>query len=153
MLAARKLRIPSISGCRSVHKSVIFSGIQPTGSLHIGNYFGAIMKWVALQKMTTSELASLTPKQAQQTPPTNQQQQEETPVAPSSAPSFNAASAPDVLYSIVDLHAITIPQVPSEVRIISTTTLAILFESVSWMQDHPYSASFALFLSAHIAHS
>lgn len=27
----------------------IFSGIQPTGSLHIGNYLGAIQKWVELQ--------------------------------------------------------------------------------------------------------
>lgn len=28
----------------------IFSGIQPTGALHIGNYFGAIRRWVELQK-------------------------------------------------------------------------------------------------------
>lgn len=28
----------------------IFSGIQPTGALHIGNYFGAIQRWVELQK-------------------------------------------------------------------------------------------------------
>lgn len=27
----------------------IFSGIQPTGTLHIGNYFGAIRNWAALQ--------------------------------------------------------------------------------------------------------
>ncbi|XP_055705021.1 tryptophan--tRNA ligase, mitochondrial [Phlebotomus papatasi] len=27
----------------------IFSGIQPTGSLHIGNYLGAISRWVELQ--------------------------------------------------------------------------------------------------------
>jgi tryptophanyl-tRNA synthetase len=27
----------------------IFSGIQPTGTLHIGNFFGAIRNWVALQ--------------------------------------------------------------------------------------------------------
>ncbi|MEW5826619.1 MAG: tryptophan--tRNA ligase [Candidatus Bipolaricaulota bacterium] len=27
----------------------IFSGIQPTGTLHIGNYLGAIRNWVALQ--------------------------------------------------------------------------------------------------------
>ncbi len=27
----------------------IFSGIQPTGSLHIGNYFGAIKQWLDLQ--------------------------------------------------------------------------------------------------------
>ncbi len=28
----------------------LFSGIQPTGTLHIGNYFGAIKNWVKLQK-------------------------------------------------------------------------------------------------------
>lgn len=27
----------------------IVSGIQPTGSLHLGNYLGAIKKWVHLQ--------------------------------------------------------------------------------------------------------
>jgi tryptophanyl-tRNA synthetase len=28
---------------------VVFSGIQPTGAIHIGNYFGAIKQWVAGQ--------------------------------------------------------------------------------------------------------
>ncbi len=27
----------------------VFSGIQPTGNLHLGNYLGAILNWVALQ--------------------------------------------------------------------------------------------------------
>ncbi|PIT86622.1 MAG: tryptophan--tRNA ligase [Candidatus Magasanikbacteria bacterium CG10_big_fil_rev_8_21_14_0_10_43_6] len=30
-------------------KPIIFSGIQPTGNLHIGNYLGAVKNWVALQ--------------------------------------------------------------------------------------------------------
>lgn len=30
--------------------SKLFSGIQPTGDLHLGNYFGAIRNWVDLQK-------------------------------------------------------------------------------------------------------
>ncbi|MBL96004.1 MAG: Tryptophan--tRNA ligase [Alphaproteobacteria bacterium MarineAlpha3_Bin5] len=29
---------------------IIFSGIQPTGNLHLGNYLGAIRNWVQLQK-------------------------------------------------------------------------------------------------------
>ncbi|MFH0987556.1 MAG: tryptophan--tRNA ligase [Patescibacteria group bacterium] len=29
----------------------IFSGIQPTGVIHLGNYFGAIKNWVELQKI------------------------------------------------------------------------------------------------------
>lgn len=28
----------------------VFSGIQPTGGLHLGNYLGALKQWVALQK-------------------------------------------------------------------------------------------------------
>ncbi|MEM7197688.1 MAG: tryptophan--tRNA ligase [Pseudomonadota bacterium] len=48
----------------------IFSGIQPTGHLHLGNYLGAIRNWVALQ------------------------------------------DAPECIYCIVDLHAITIFQDP-----------------------------------------
>ena len=28
----------------------IFSGIRPTGGLHIGNYLGAIKQWIALQE-------------------------------------------------------------------------------------------------------
>src|SRR3569832_1197369 len=27
----------------------VFSGIQPTGELHLGNYLGAVRNWVALQ--------------------------------------------------------------------------------------------------------
>lgn len=30
--------------------NLIFSGIQPTGTLHIGNYFGAVRNWVQLQQ-------------------------------------------------------------------------------------------------------
>ena len=31
-------------------KERVFSGVQPTGNLHLGNYLGAIVKFVALQK-------------------------------------------------------------------------------------------------------
>jgi tryptophanyl-tRNA synthetase len=30
----------------------VFSGMQPTGSLHLGNYLGAMLQWIALQKTT-----------------------------------------------------------------------------------------------------
>src|SRR3990167_6998382 len=33
-------------------KKVIFSGIQPSGNLHIGNYIGAIQQWVKIQEET-----------------------------------------------------------------------------------------------------
>lgn len=34
-----------------MEKQRIFSGIQPSGNLHIGNYLGAIKQWVDLQEM------------------------------------------------------------------------------------------------------
>src|SRR5580700_9331579 len=52
----------------------IFSGIQPTGNLHLGNYLGAIRNWVTLQK------------------------------------DF------ECIFCIVDLHALTLPQDPDELR-------------------------------------
>jgi len=52
----------------------IFSGIQPTGNLHLGNYLGAIRNWVALQHDY------------------------------------------DCIFCIVDLHALTAPQNPDELR-------------------------------------
>ncbi len=52
----------------------IFSGIQPTGAIHIGNYLGAIRQWVELQKEN------------------------------------------ECLFCIVDLHAITIPYQPEELK-------------------------------------
>jgi tryptophanyl-tRNA synthetase len=52
----------------------IFSGIQPTGNLHLGNYLGAIRNWVALQHQY------------------------------------------ECIFCIVDLHALTQPQDPAELR-------------------------------------
>jgi len=38
----------------------IFSGIQPTGNLHLGNYLGAIRNWVMLQNDLSAYSASST---------------------------------------------------------------------------------------------
>src|SRR6187549_2712843 len=35
---------------RPAFKPLVFSGVQPTGNLHLGNYLGAIVKFVALQE-------------------------------------------------------------------------------------------------------
>jgi len=32
------------------NKPIIFSGIQPSGHLHLGNYFGALAQWLAMQE-------------------------------------------------------------------------------------------------------
>jgi tryptophanyl-tRNA synthetase len=34
-------------------KKTIFSGIQPSGNLHLGNYLGAISQWIAMQEKYT----------------------------------------------------------------------------------------------------
>ena len=34
---------------RALHKPLVFSGVQPTGDLHLGNYLGAIKNWVPMQ--------------------------------------------------------------------------------------------------------
>ena len=37
----------------------IFSGVQPTGNLHLGNYLGAIRNWVdAAEAISTASSAS-----------------------------------------------------------------------------------------------
>src|SRR6201999_1975654 len=36
----------------SEFKPLVFSGVQPTGNLHLGNYLGAIKKFVALQEQS-----------------------------------------------------------------------------------------------------
>ncbi len=50
----------------------VFSGIQPTGEMHLGNYLGAVRRWVDDQQRH------------------------------------------DAIYCVVDLHAITLPYVPTE---------------------------------------
>jgi tryptophanyl-tRNA synthetase len=54
--------------------SRVFSGVQPTGNLHLGNYLGAIVKFVELQRTH------------------------------------------ECIYCVVDLHAITLPQKPEELK-------------------------------------
>ena len=37
-------------------KELIFSGVQPTGNLHLGNYLGAIKRFVELQVKAAVQL-------------------------------------------------------------------------------------------------
>ena len=64
-------------------KKTVFSGVQPSGALTIGNYLGAIKNWVELQDEY------------------------------------------DCNYCIVDLHAITVPQVPKDLRKNTLDVLAL----------------------------
>jgi tryptophanyl-tRNA synthetase len=63
---------------------VVFSGIQPTGNIHIGNYLGAVRQWVARQDEKVN------------------------------------------YFCIVDLHSLTVPQDPDELRFQTRSLAAIL---------------------------
>ena len=79
----------------------VFSGIQPTGEKHIGNYLGAIRHWVAGQ------------------------------------------DEHECLYCIVDLHSITVPVDPDELRASTLSLATLLFaagldpeRSILFVQSH-----------------
>ena len=79
----------------------IFSGVQPSGILTLGNYLGAIKNWVALQ------------------------------------------ADYDCLYCVVDMHAITVRQVPAELRRHTLEGLALYIacginpeQAVVFVQSH-----------------
>ncbi len=67
---------------------VIFSGIQPTGVPHLGNYLGALQQWKHFQD--------------------------------------EASPWTQLLFSVVDLHAITVQQDPNQLRAWKRETLAAL---------------------------
>ncbi len=66
-----------------MEKKVVFSGVQPSGNLTLGNYIGAIKNWIELQEEY------------------------------------------DCNFSVVNLHAITVPQVPADLRKNTLSVLAI----------------------------
>ena len=68
-------------------KKVIFSGIQPSGIITLGNYIGAVKNWAKLQD------------------------------------EYNC------IYSVVDMHAITVRQNPADLRRRSLETLAMIIAS------------------------
>lgn len=68
-------------------KKIIFSGIQPSGILTLGNYLGAMRNWTKLQDEY------------------------------------------DCLYCVVDLHAITVRQVPADLRRRTYETYALILAS------------------------
>jgi tryptophanyl-tRNA synthetase len=43
------LTLPTVASKQRETMETVFSGIQPTGELHLGNYLGAVRTWVALQ--------------------------------------------------------------------------------------------------------
>src|ERR1700704_7203517 len=87
---------------QSPGKPRVFSGIQPSGGLHIGNYPGAIRNWVRGQDKY------------------------------------------DNIFSIVDLHAITLPQDPAALRE-NTLDLAAIYLASGIKPDQ------AMFIQSHVS--
>ncbi|KAF7709359.1 hypothetical protein HF521_016209 [Silurus meridionalis] len=48
-----------VSGVKRLHDGRVFSGIQPTGIPHLGNYLGALESWVTMQNDYSSVLYSI----------------------------------------------------------------------------------------------
>ncbi|KAL7534568.1 hypothetical protein ACHAXR_005957 [Thalassiosira sp. AJA248-18] len=82
---------------KKVRTRRILSGVQPTGSLHLGNYLGAIKQWVEFQN--TGEFASAE----------NLDGEEFTE-------DENVEVINENFFCVVDLHAITVPQDPGELE-------------------------------------
>ncbi|KAI0883464.1 tryptophanyl-tRNA synthetase [Annulohypoxylon maeteangense] len=72
-------------------RNVVFSGIQPTGIPHLGNYLGALRQWKKLQDDVEA-----------------------------------SGSGDKLLFSVVDLHAITVPQEASILRLRRREMMAAL---------------------------
>jgi tryptophanyl-tRNA synthetase len=50
MSVETQLSVPAQTTGQATEKKRVFSGIQPTGNIHLGNYLGAIRNWVATQE-------------------------------------------------------------------------------------------------------
>ncbi|CAI5719951.1 unnamed protein product [Hyaloperonospora brassicae] len=98
----------------------VFSGIQPSGVPHLGNYCGAISKWVQLQSATCD--ASIIPTNATSmasSPPAVLCSANHRSASPSAATSTcthvkspvaaGVAPLPTRLFAVADLHAMTVP--------------------------------------------
>lgn len=83
---------PTSSAPLKKYRRTVFSGIQPTGIPHLGNYLGAIQNWIKLQEESH----------------------------------LSQDDAPRIFYSIVGLHAITMPQDPKKLRAEKRDALACL---------------------------
>uniref|UniRef100_M4BLP1 tryptophan--tRNA ligase n=1 Tax=Hyaloperonospora arabidopsidis (strain Emoy2) TaxID=559515 RepID=M4BLP1_HYAAE len=112
MLRCRDVvRVPSPRSLQTQSRSPnnddvrVFSGIQPSGVPHLGNYCGAIAKWVQLQHPRRDTSSSLFSTNDVSSPTSTCCK---SPVA--NTLSSSSSSIPLTrLFSVVDLHALTVP--------------------------------------------
>ncbi|KAL7560913.1 hypothetical protein ACA910_008192 [Epithemia clementina (nom. ined.)] len=104
----------------------VLSGVQPTGSLHLGNYLGAIRQWVEFQN-EADEIVQV----VQDTNNKNNNYEIENDLDSSSTTTTTAAAATTMIktenfFCVVDLHAITMPHDPQSLAE-STLSSAALY--------------------------
>lgn len=87
----------------------ILSGVQPTGSLHLGNYLGAIKQWVEFQNTGKFFPGA----------------QDENEVDGDN----NNTIINENFFCVVDLHAITVPQDPSQLEESTLASAALYIAS------------------------
>lgn len=111
----------------------ILSGVQPTGSLHLGNYLGAIRQWVDFQNANAAAAAAAVETVATVSADTTTAATSKTGGAVGDdTPNNNDDSAANMaiatqnFFCVVDMHAITAPHVPEELTE-STRTSAALY--------------------------
>lgn len=86
---------------KPVRPDRVLSGVQPTGSLHLGNYLGAIRQWVDFQN--------------------EDQYNDEGEVVPV-----------ENFFCVVDLHAITMPHDPKELKESTLSSAALYIAAGTW---------------------
>jgi tryptophanyl-tRNA synthetase len=102
----------------------ILSGVQPTGTLHLGNYFGAIQQWVHFQNTHCPiDTVDSTTTTTTTTTDANDDDQSSTVAVQVLPPTTRVEN----FFCVVDLHAITstTPQTPQELYQSSLMTVAL----------------------------
>lgn len=94
---------PAVAPKKKVRTRRILSGVQPTGSLHLGNYLGAIRQWVEFQN------ESVEPEVVEN---------EDGSVTEIQTENF---------FCVVDLHAITMPHEPTDLEEDTLSSAALYF--------------------------
>ncbi|KAL3797607.1 hypothetical protein ACHAW5_003326 [Stephanodiscus triporus] len=90
---------------KTIRTRRILSGVQPTGSLHLGNYLGAIMQWVEFQN-TGKFFAD----------PSSSGKEDGEEDAADDDGDGGIVVVNENFFCVVDLHAITMPQDPNELE-------------------------------------
>ncbi|KAL9652572.1 hypothetical protein ABK040_000140 [Willaertia magna] len=96
---------------------IVFSGIQPTGNLHLGNYLGAIKNWVIL---SNTKNKGHTEEERNKIKSLIHKEDENIEIKNNNC-SLLHIKEDDILFHkkffcVVDLHAITMPQDPIELK-------------------------------------